>query len=47
MSTRCWITGNHRLELVDGRCDRGLLGFLLRLLAGERGDLGALLGSPG
>ena len=35
---------NHRLELVDGGRDRGLLGFLLRLLARERGDLGAVLG---
>ena len=35
---------NHRLELMDGGRGRGLLGFLLRLLAGERGDLGAVLG---
>ena len=30
---------NHRLELMDGGRDRGLLGFLLRLLTGECGDL--------
>ena len=35
---------NHRLELMDGGRDRGLLGFLLRLLTGECGDLGAVLG---
>ena len=33
---------NHRLELMDGGCRRGLLGFLLRLLTGERGDLGSV-----
>ena len=35
---------NHRLELMDRGRDRGLLGFLLRLL-GECGDLGAVLGT--
>ena len=35
---------NHRLELMDGGRGRGLLGFLLRLLTGECGDLGAVLG---
>ena len=44
MSTRCWTTGNHRFELVDGGRDRGLFGFLLRLLPRQRGDLGAMLG---
>ena len=34
---------NHRLELLDGRPDRGLLGLLLRLLPRQRGDLGAVL----
>ena len=38
------MTGISRLELMDGGRGRGLLGFLLRLLAGERGDLGAVLG---
>jgi len=31
------------LELVDGGRGGGALGFLWRLLAGERGDLGAVL----
>ena len=35
---------DHRLQLVDGGRDRGLLGFLLRLLAGERRDLGSMFG---
>ena len=35
---------NHPLELVDGGGDRGLFGFFLRLLTGERGDPGAVLG---
>src|SRR6266436_2749736 len=35
---------NDGLELVDGYRCRGLLGFLLRLLTEERGDLGAMLG---
>ena len=34
---------DHRLELVDGGRRGGLLGFLLRLLAADRGDLGAML----
>ena len=34
---------NHPLELVDGGGDRGLFGFFLRLLTGERGDPGAVL----
>ena len=34
---------DHRLELVDGGRRRGLLGFLLRLLTVDRGDLGAVL----
>jgi len=42
MSTRCWMTG-----IVVSSCGWwprcGALGFLLRLLAGERGDLGAVL----
>jgi len=29
---------------MDGGRDRGLLGFFLRLLAGERGDLGSVFG---
>src|ERR1700722_14528403 len=32
---------DQRLELVDGCGGRGLLSFLLRLLAGERRDFGA------
>jgi hypothetical protein len=35
---------DQRLELMDRGRDRGLLGFLLRLLAGECGDLGEVLG---
>ena len=35
---------NDRLELVDRRRGGGLLGLLLRLLTGECGDLGAMLG---
>ena len=35
---------NRRLQLVDSGRDRALLGFLLRLLTGERSDLGAVLG---
>ena len=34
---------NHPLELVDGGGDRGLFGFFLRLLTGERGEPGAVL----
>ena len=35
---------NQPLELMDGGRGRGLLGFFLRLLSGERGDLGAVFG---
>ena len=35
---------NCRLQLMNRGSDRALLGFLLRLLPGERGDLGAVLG---
>jgi hypothetical protein len=35
---------NQGLELMDGGRAGGLLGLLLRLLAGERGNLGAVLG---
>src|SRR5262249_25236852 len=39
-----WLDDRDRgLELMDGRCDRGLLGFLLRLLTVERRQLGAVL----
>jgi len=44
MSTPLLDDGNRRLELVDGGRDRGLLGLFLRLLTGERCDLGAVLG---
>jgi hypothetical protein len=43
MSTRGWMTGIS-LELMDGGRRRGVLGFLLRLLTAECGDLGAVLG---
>ena len=35
---------DQRLELMDGCRGRSLLGFLLRLLTGERRDFGAVLG---
>ena len=38
---------NQRLELVDGGRNRGPLGFLLRLLAAKRRDLGLDARSPG
>ena len=44
MSTRCSDDRNRRFQLMDSGRDRALLGFLLRLLAGKRRDLGVVLG---